>query len=433
MDKCLAMKPLLDKITRPFLLYVSFVLIISIPVYYIVVDSVWKSELDEHNKIIAEKTAYEINLLNLSKSDLIKSIELWNHIQPGTNIQKITNKNIAKEKIFTIEKQKSYTSDHNIDRFRCLSTVIYLYKQPYLFTVETNIEESQETIAVIAVTTIFFFFVIVIGLLYLNRKLSNTVWEPFKETIVKLKAFNLNHHQAIELPATDTTEFEELNESLHKLIDHSVSVYSTQKEFTENASHELQTPLAILKNKLDILLQDKDLTESQYQIAEEMNKSLTRSSRINKNLLLLAKIENNQFDNSEIQLDQLVNQSIEILQEHFQQKNILLDYHIVENVRANGNIALTEILINNLLINAIRHTAKDGFINIKLTSRYLEVRNSGNNKLDSGLLFKRFSRSSANNNGSGLGLAIIKEICKFQKWEVKYAFENQSHIFLVRF
>ena len=156
------MKPLLNKITRPFLIYVFFVLIISVPVYYWVVDTIWKTELDEHNKIIAEKTAYELNQLKLTDEKLSESIKLWNDIQPGTNIQNIKNNDRLKDSIFTYEKQKPYTKEFNIDRFRALSTVIYVNNKPFRFTVQTNIEESQETIVVIAITTFFFFMAIVL-------------------------------------------------------------------------------------------------------------------------------------------------------------------------------------------------------------------------------------------------------------------------------
>nr|WP_262916923.1 HAMP domain-containing sensor histidine kinase [Chryseobacterium aahli] len=274
---------------------------------------------------------------------------------------------------------------------------------------------------------------IVLGLLFFNRKLSVTIWKPFRNTLNQLKKFNLNHQSKIEFEKTDVTEFEELHLSLSKLIEHNISVYKTQKEFTENASHELQTPLAILKNKLDLLLQNKDLTENQYKITEEMNRALTRSSRINKNLLLLAKIDNSQFDaTEEIDLDALVKQSLELLEEHFQQKNISVSTNISSDIKLVGNSGLAEVLINNLLINAIRHTPNNGIISVKLTNSFFEVTNSGTEKLNSELLFKRFSRQSAENNGSGLGLAIIKEICKFQNWEIDYSFENSSHIFSVK-
>lgn len=427
------MKPLLTKTTKPFLIYVLIVLMISIPVYYFVVDTIWKGELDEHNHIIIKKTAYEFNQLKLSEEELAKSVTLWNHIQPETNIEKISTQQIKRDTVYTYEKHLPFISEQKKERYRCLEKVIYLQNKPYLFTIQTNIEESHETIAVIAMITIFFFVIIVLGLLYLNRKLSSSIWKPFRDTLDQLKTFNLNSQNTIQFPTSDTTEFEELNESLYKLIERNISTYKTQKEFTENASHELQTPLAIIKNKLDLLLQDQNLTEKQYRIAEDINKALTRSSRINKNLLLLAKIENNQFDGSEIVLfDHLLQQSIDTLGEHFEQKNISVQEEISGSVQVNGNSILTDILINNLIINAIRHTSPGGFISIQLTGSSFEVSNSGAEKLNTDFLFKRFSKLSTDNSGSGLGLAIIQEICRFHHWTISYRFENNRHFFTAK-
>lgn len=396
------------------------------------VDAIWKHELDEHNDIVARKTASQINSLKLSEEKLIETIQLWNDVQPSTNIRKLEKNDNLKDSIFIVEKPHDFLHFEEIDRFRCLSKVIYLNQKPYRFNIETNIEETQETIFFISITTVFLFVLIVGGLLVLNRRLSKSVWKPFRETLDQLKTFSLNNQTKIEFSKTDVSEFDELNQSLTKLIEHNVSVYKTQKEFTENASHELQTPLAILKNKLDILLQNQDLTEKQYQIAEEMNRALSRSSRINKNLLLLAKIDNKQFDSETFHLDEVLNQSLEILQEHFEQKNISVNTEISDNVKVNGNIGLTEVLINNLIINAIRHTSINGSISIKLNNSVFEVSNSGTEKLNSDLLFKRFSRFSKDNNGSGLGLAIVKEICKSQNWTIDYRFENNNHIFSVK-
>lgn len=396
------------------------------------VDAIWKHELDEHNDIVARKTASQINSLKLSEEKLIETIQLWNDVQPSTNIRKLEKNDNLKDSIFIVEKPHDFLHFEEIDRFRCLSKVIYLNKKPYRFNIETNIEETQETIFFISATTVFLFVLIVGGLLFLNRRLSKSVWIPFRETLDQLKTFSLNNQTKIEFSKTDVSEFDELNQSLTKLIEHNVSVYKTQKEFTENASHELQTPLAILKNKLDILLQNQDLTEKQYQIAEEMNRALSRSSRINKNLLLLAKIDNKQFDSETFHLDEVLNQSLEILQEHFEQKNISVKTEISDNVKVNGNIGLTEVLINNLILNAIRHTSINGSILIRLSQSEFEVSNSGTDKLNGDLLFKRFSRFSKDNNGSGLGLAIVQEICKSQNWTIDYRFENYNHIFSVK-
>jgi len=428
------MKPLLSKTTKPFIIYVLVILLMSIPVYYFIVDTIWQNELDEHNKTIAEKTAYEFNHLKLSNEMLQESIKLWNSIQPETNIENIKAKVPQNDEYFTVEKAETFAAEPEIERYRCLKKVVYINNKPFLFTVQTNIEESRETIAAIALNTAFFFAIIVVGLLFLNRRLSVVVWNPFRNTLEKLKNFKLNHQSKIEFEKTDTTEFEELHQSLSKLIEHSISVYKTQKEFTENASHELQTPLAIIKHKLDILLQNEDLTSKQYEIVEDINKALTRSSRINKNLLLLAKIENSQFDISEnILLNKVIGQSCEMLEEHFHQKNIKVHSSLEMEVFVNGNMSLTEVLINNLIVNAIRHTTQNGFIDMKLVDSSFQITNSGTEKLNEDFLFKRFSRLSTDSTGSGLGLAIIYEICKFQNWEIIYTFENDQHIFTVNF
>ncbi|WP_228376053.1 sensor histidine kinase [Chryseobacterium aquaticum] len=424
---------LLSKTTKPFLIFVMVVLAISIPVYYFVVDAIWKDELDEHNEIVAEKTSYEFKRMKISKEELQRNISLWNKIQPGTNIEKLPYNNLKKVVTFTTEKYKPFSADTKIERYRCLKKVIYIQNEPYLFSIETNIEETEKTVTIISVITLFFFVLIGAGLFILNRRLSRTIWTPFRSTLDKLKDFNLNSQTNIEFESTDIAEFEELNQSLRKMIAHNVSIYKTQKEFTENASHELQTPLAILKNKLDILMQDEDLTEKQYNIAEDMNRALARSSRINKNLLLLAKLDNSQFDNSEtIQFDRLLHQSLEMFTEHFHQKNIIAGENISLNINVKGNRSLTEVLINNLILNAIRHTSSNGSIFITLTDSEFEVANSGAESLKTDLLFKRFSKISSDNKGSGLGLSIINEICKFHHWEINYRFENNLHVFSVK-
>lgn len=428
------MKPLLTKTTKPFLMYVLFVLAVSIPVYYYVVDSIWVSELDEHNMILCEKTAQEFNRLNLTDDELAQSIALWNHIRPGTNIERIPDGNISKDSIYTVQRRKLNSNDPSIDRFRGIKKTIVVNSHNYRFTAETNVEETRETVTAITITTILLFSVIVFGLLYLTRRLSITVWQPFRNTLDRLRSFNLDAHSEIAFDKTDIREFDELNRSLGKLIEHSISVYKTQKEFTENASHELQTPLAILKTQLGILLQDEDLTEKQYNVVENMNIVLSRSTRINKNLLLLAKIENQQFDvDSQLFLTGVVQEEINLLREHFDQKNIHLATRVTENVFKKGNQVLAEVLVSNLILNAIRHTSEKGFVHITLTESVLEVSNSGTEALDTSMIFQRFSKLSPDNSGSGLGLAIIKEICNRLEWSLSYRFDLDKHVFGIRF
>ncbi|MGJ1387040.1 sensor histidine kinase [Sphingobacterium spiritivorum] len=428
------MKKLLSKSIKPFIIYSLVVLLSSIPIYYFLVDGIWLSELDEHNEIVADRTENQLNKLNLSKQQLSESIRLWNSIQPGTNLHPFTDTRIPADSTYTIRRTNPYTEHEEIDRFRVLQRIIRINGQPYILTVETNVEETEETVIAIAIVTLLFFMILVVGFLILNKRLSINLWTPFRSTLSKLKTFNLNTQTTIEFDKSDTVEFEELNAALTKLLEHNITVFKSQKEFTENASHELQTPLAIMKNKLDLLLQQQQLTEEQYHIIEDINKALSRSARINKNLLLLAKIENLQFDDREdLDISLMIRQSLIVLQEHADQKELTITEKISPQIIKSGNTTLIEILLNNIIINAIRHTRPGGNITLTLNSQFLEVSNSGNGPLRQDLLFNRFSGTTSESSGSGLGLPIIKEICKRQKWDITYRFDNNLHCFRIGF
>jgi len=427
------MKNLLQKSLKQLTIFAFIVFALSIPSYFFLVDWIWIKELDENNRLIAQRIEHEFNSQKIGNVEIRENIKFWNEIQPVSKI-KAGQEPLKQDSLYTIRRQNVYFKTETIDRFRGLMTNIKINGENYVVVVETNVEETEETVVYITLVTILFFLILVIGFWVLNRKLSKTLWQPFKDTLDKLKSFQLNSGKRIDFQETDTIEFAELNKTVDKLLQHNIALYNNQKEFTENASHELQTPLAILKNKVDLLLQSDDLTERQYNLAEEMNRALIRSSKINKNLLLLAKIENSQFDNSEIvEFDKLLNQSLEDLQEHFIEKKIELKKEIDPNIQIKGNCSLTEILINNLLINAIVHSNPEGIIKVELSGSQFMVSNSGDQALESRLIFKRFSRMSSRSSGTGLGLSIVHEICRVQDWGVKYFFNNSSHTFCVKF
>ncbi|WP_338813049.1 HAMP domain-containing sensor histidine kinase [Bernardetia sp. Wsw4-3y2] len=428
------MKKLLNKTLLSFTIYSLVVLLASVPTYFYFIDAIWISELDENNELIAEKIEHELQKLEFNQTELNQSIILLNKIQPNTNLEKTNSENIIIDSTYTIFRKNPYLNYEDINRFRGLSKTIKLNEKNYILTVESNLEESSETVVAIAQITFVFLIVLLVGFLVLNRVLSVRLWKPFRSTLSKLKNFNLTNNSEIEFKKTTTFEFEELNIALSRLIKQNIQVYQTQKEFTENASHELQTPLAILKGKLSLLLQEKELTTNQYQIIEEMNTTLTRISRINKNLLLLAKIENNQFqETTTIEISKLMSYSLEILEEHFEHKNLTIQTHIEPNLSKDGNPTLVEILINNLLLNAIRHSNQHEKVSVILTKEKLKICNSGNATLEEKDLFNRFVKVSNSSLGSGLGLNIIKQICNSHKWKVLYQFENNFHVFVVEF
>ena len=414
-------------------IFALLILALSIPVYYLLVDYIWVNELDKHHQSVKRKVETEINRLQLSDSTLEQTLSIWSHVNPGSSFQPVTPSEVRKDSTYTVIRFDDFHQDR--EQFRCLVTYVTINKRPFRLLVETNMEETDETIGVLAAVTVLFFFLLFIGFIGLNRWLSQKIWKPFYRTLDTLKSFTLEGGKKPSFETSDIYEFQELNTELEKLIEKNITAYRQQKEFTENASHELQTPLAIIKSQLDVLLQSKDLTTQQYEAVENINRTLTRAYRINKNLLLLAKIENRQLfpKKEKINLSKVLYESLDMVQEHSQNKDIRIEKNITANVFIEGNNPLLEVLVNNLLLNAIRHTSAGGAIQVNLSAGVLQIANTGHEPLDTEKLFKRFISASKETPGSGLGLAIVKQITHRFGWQITYHFENFNHIFSIRF
>jgi len=264
--------------------------------------------------------------------------------------------------------------------------------------------------------------------------ISSRLWKPFNKTLGQLDKFKLEAGVVPSLPDSDIKEFTRLNNTLTRLMTNSLNSYNMQKEFTENASHELQTPLAVFQSKLDVLLQNKDLTRRQAEIIQDLYQVSNRLAHLNKNLLLLARIENNQYANMEdtdivAKIDEVL-PLLETLSDGIAIKKDIQQ----ASLTVKGNGVLIESLINNLVVNALRHNKMGGEILITLRDNSLIVSNtSDEGPLDGKSVFNRFNHSSGNVGGNGLGLAIVKAICEYHKWRISYSYKAPLHIFTVKF
>jgi signal transduction histidine kinase len=425
------MSKLLDKPFKSFSLYALIILVCSIPVYYFAVDAIWIEELDEHNSIIRKRMELGIRKMAVADDELNQLLPIWNSLQPGTKLVLIHPNEVTEDRVYTTSQYNPL--EQETDRYRVLSTTIYIQKKPYHLTISTNVEEADETIVAIAFVTVFFFVLLVLGFVFLNKRISRNSWKPFYKTLDQLKKFDLTKNQHIQLEQSDIEEFEELNRELTILIKKSALAFNQQKQFIENASHELQTPLAILKTKMDVLLQNEELNESQSSIINAINLNLSRISRITKNLLLLAKIENNQFsEKTTVNIREVLIETSELLRDYLENKGMQLHINVT-NYEVSSNQTLVEVLFNNLLINAIRHGSINDVLHIELSGNKLTFSNNGNQGLNPDHLFVRFAISSAETTNSGLGLAISKEICDQYQWRISYAFRDQRHEFSIEF
>ena len=196
----------------------------------------------------------------------------------------------------------------------------------------------------------------------------------------------------------------------------------------------MQTPLAVIQSKLELLLQSQTLQSEHYGTIEDALKALSRVSRINKNLLLLSKIGNSQFTEIEkMNLSEMIEWDLAIFGNFAENQQLSLNYTIEPDVWLKGNRALVEILVQNLLTNAIRYCSPAGSISLFLDQQHLSVRNSGSTSLKTEQLFKRFASASNDTPGTGLGLALVKQICIRSRWHVEYEYQGGFHVFSVHF
>ena len=422
---------LLDKPFRAFAKYALLILLVSIPIYFLVVDWIWVTEIDDNHEIIMERIENRFEQAHVTGHDLETILHTWNTLQPNSSIVP-TNENPAKaDSVYEVTKYNEYEDEW--DRFRGLQSVIQINNKTYLLNVETNVEESYETVFAIGLVTLLLYGLLVFGFIQLNRKISKQVWKPFDNTLSRLKLFDISKGEKLSFEETEIEEFKELNQTIDKLIVENISAYNQQKAFIANASHELQTPIALLKSKLDMLFQDEKLNAEQSELVNAIQIPLARLIRVNKNLLLLAKIENSRFaDVENLDFSLKIAKSEELLQDYLEDKGLSFQKVPLGNCMVKCSRFLAETLVNNLLSNAIRHSPKNGEIIVEWDEKGFCFKNSGKDALNEKLLFKRFSISTAETTNSGLGLAIVHEICKQNDWIISYSFMNSFHIFSIK-
>ena len=293
---------------------------------------------------------------------------------------------------------------------------------------------EHDIIAGMMIQFLLIFAVITIALFITLRFATKRLWQPFDDTLQKVERFNLAKSDIPQFTKTDIREFTSLNRSLEQLMRKDKETYRIQKEFTENASHELQTPIAIIRSRLDLLMQE-NLNENEMNLVADLYNMTTRIGHLNRNLLLLAKIENAQYTTLQpVDVGGMIAESLP-LYESLQNGTTLQmnDQRTDKSARTQANPVLLECMLKNLIVNAIRHSASGDEILIAVGDGYLAVSNPAANgkPLDGNTLFQRFHSGDARQKGNGLGLAIVKAICDFHHWTVEYRFEDGRHVFIV--
>jgi signal transduction histidine kinase len=238
-----------------------------------------------------------------------------------------------------------------------------------------------------------------------------------------------------ELPRSNISEFKKLNQVIERLVTKVENDFINLKQFTENASHEIQTPLAIIKTKSEILLQREELDEEVVKEIISINDGATKLSKLDQALLQLMKIENHQYPESEkIDLSGLLEKKLQRLNELIEMKNIKLKTSININVIINMNVSLADIMLSNFLNNAIKHNIFGEELIIKLIPKELSIKNTGEAlHIEPEKLLDRFVKESTSNESIGLGLSLVKQICETYNFTVSYNYEHSLHELKINF
>lgn len=423
------MKSLLSKSMQQFTISTIIILICCSPLFFFVMKHFYAEDIDE---------------LIIFRSD-----EFVSHYLPTFTIDEISHWNKFNDDMQIIEPGETYplnqviqtpyfnkAEGHEVD-YRVYYKKINVEGSSYILMSRIPMIEDKDLIATLIGQYGLLFLILFLCMFVVQQIMAKRLWKPFYNSLSKVDSFDIDKGNVPLFDDTNIKEFNRLNAMLSNLINNNLKAYNQQKEFVQNASHELQTPLAVFQSKLDVFFQEPNLSQEQVQTIHSFYDILSRLTRLNKNLLLLARIDNNQFKETEkIDFNQLLLKQLDNLRILAQSDGISIITNIIGQIHLYANKILLECLINNLVVNAIRHNTQmcDAKINITVDNNSFFIQNTGDKiPLDNEKIFRRFSRTSENKKGNGLGLSITWQICKIHNWKIEYSYKNDMHCFEVKF
>lgn len=302
----------------------------------------------------------------------------------------------------------------------------------YELKVSTPTFEREDLLQTILGWILLLYIVILVTGILVTMLIFKKSMSPLYTLLCWLDKYVPGKNISVEFPKTDITEFRTLNKAAKDAAARMDEIYLKQKEFIGNASHELQTPLAVLGNRMEWMLNNSNLTEEQMEEIIGMLHTQRQAVRLNKDLLLLTKIDNMQFlDITQVDIVPIINESVGMYSEIFEEKHIKCTIQLPEKFVVAMNSSLASVLVTNLVRNAYIHSDTEAIINIELVNGILYVKNSGDAPLDGNAIFERFYQGKRKEGSTGLGLSIAKAVCDTCDLSLRYSFADGFHLFAV--
>jgi len=419
---------LITHTTRNFLTILFISLTIWGIFFYRTVKPIIYEELDEYllsrQKEVIGTFKKNPDILNL------QDLGLFNF-----HIEEVSEESIKNIKQGYSDVQLYVPNEHEDEPFRKLIKVFKNKGKFYKIGIVSSLVDKQQVKTLIVVSTLLLQMLLLFILLLLNRKMLKKVWKPFYKLLEEIKKYRIDKPETLKLMDTEIKEFKILNEAVKELLGKNRKAYLSQKQFIDNVSHEIKTPLAIIKNKTELLMQSSEIKEENGQLLSNIYEFTTKLNKMAESLLLLSKIENNQFANKNtISVNQLIYKLKSKYIEFAEFRNIEIEIKEFGEKFLEIDEMLGEILFKNLLLNSINHNITNGNINIMIGKNKFVIQNTGEvYEGSTSHFFERFLKSSVNPSSTGLGLAIVKSICEINNMAVDYKVEKNIHILTIKY
>lgn len=417
---------LLSKTTKTYVLFTTPIVLICIVLFFFLIRSFNIKHVE--NALIKEqkKIAY--------KSQGIQDYFIEDELSLNLILVKIPNDSIVIENFSTVMVYDSIEKKN--EPHRQLEMMQGIAGDNYKIIIRKSLVENITLYYSIGIAMTALLAIISLTFIFLNRKLSQKIWQPFYSTLTDLEDYHVGQSTSLDTKL-EIDEFRRLNIVSNNLTERINKEFFVQKEFIDIVSHEYQTPLTVIGNEAENLIQNIHLKESELEKLGRIIEYVQRLSKMNKSLLYLSRIDNKQFiETKKIDVRRTIERLLEEKQDIINMKDLIVHKTYTSESLLNMNLMLSNVLFGNLLQNAIRHNIPKGIITIELNTHEVKISNTSyNDVLNPNLIFKKFNKKSASQNSIGLGTSLIKSICRYYNFKLIYTYsdEHKVHQFTIKF
>ena len=423
------------KLSTRIIVFISIALVALFALWAIVFNLSSKRQIYSHIDRILTQQSDKIISRFMENDSLPRSLE-------GTSgtmeffIEKVSPEYAANHQTPVFQTDEEFIDDIQEDEIvREMTRVFQKRGIDYELTLTTQVFAWNDTLDFVLVSIISLALVLLAAIILIVSLIIISNMKPIYRLTDWLR--NRKANEAIPQPDSriKAQEFKEIESAVLESVERSRQLFEEQKRFIGHASHEIQTPIAICRNRLELLVDNTQLDETQLSEIQKTLDTLNYISRLNKSLLFISKIDNHQFkEETEINIQQIVHQTLDNLSEIYESLNIKVETIENEPITVTMDPTLASSLVTNLLKNAFIHNRPNGTISIKLKNNTLSISNTGiDEPLDENAVFQTFYKKGENTHSTGLGLAIAKAVCTEYGFEIRYQFIENQHTFSVKF